>query len=342
MAQKKSSIGIIANPHSGKDVRRIVSLASSFSNHEKLLILKRVVSGLFSSKVDDIFFFKDAGSLGSSVVEEMDGFDENQGNSKLHLLDINANGTTEDSIKAAIAMKKRQIDAIIVLGGDGTSRAVSKGCGNIPLIPLSTGTNNVFPQNIEGTIAGLAAGFYANNLDFYSTQVRKTKCFSLNFESGVKEKALVDIALVRQSYAGAKAVWDISKLEFLALTCCIPGSLGLSSIGCSFVSISAKDKEGLFLRLSKRKTKNAKVVMSPIAPGMVVPVNVSSYKKIKMQTPFEYKASSPSVVAFDGEREVVVEKGESFKVSLEDNGPRVLEVYEIMRIAAEIGDFELD
>ena len=62
MAQKKSSIGIIANPHSGKDVRRIVSLASSFSNHEKLLIFKRVVSGLFSSKVDDIFFFKDAGS----------------------------------------------------------------------------------------------------------------------------------------------------------------------------------------------------------------------------------------------------------------------------------------
>ena len=48
------------------------------------------------------------------------------------------------------------------------------------------------------------------------------------------------------------------------------------------------------------------------------------------------------MVAFDGEREVVVEKGESFKVSLEGNGPRVLEVYEIMRIAAEIGDFELD
>ena len=342
MKKNKSSVGIIANPHSGKDVRRIVSLASSFSNHEKLLILKRVVSGLISSKVENIYFLKDAGSLGSSVVDEMGGEVENQGATKFHLLDISSNGTTEDSIKAAALMKKKKIDAIIALGGDGTSRAVSKGCGDIPLIALSTGTNNVFPKNIEGTIAGLAAGFYVNDPKFYSSQVRKTKCLSLIFKSGQKEKALVDIALVRESYAGAKAVWDISKLEFLALTCCIPGSLGLSSIGCSFVSIAPEEKEGLFLKMSKRRTKNGKRVMSPIAPGMVVPVNVSSFKKIKMKTPFEYKASFNSVIAFDGEREVVLEKGESFTVSLEDKGPRVLEVYEIMRIAAERGDFEFE
>ncbi len=341
MLKNKGSVGIIANPHSGKDVRRIVSLASSFSNHEKLLILKRVVSGLVSSKVKNIYLLKDAGSLGSSVVEEMNSFLDNPGNTKLHLLDINASGTTEDSIKAATLMKKKKLDAIIALGGDGTSRAVSKGCGNIPLIPLSTGTNNVFPQNIEGTVAGLAAGFYVNDPKFYSSQVRKTKCLSLIFHSGQKEKALVDIALVRQSYAGSKAVWDISKLEFLALTCCIPGSLGLSSIGCSFVSIAPEDQEGLFLKMSNRKTKNGKRVMSPVAPGMVVPVNVSSFRKIKMRNSFEYKTSTSSVIAFDGERELVLDKGESFTVSLEYKGPRVLQVYEIMRIAAERGDFEL-
>ena len=342
MFKKNSKIGIIANPHSGKDVRRIVSLASSFSNHEKLLILKRVVAGLVASKVDNVYLLKDAGALGQSILEEKDSFLENGGNTTINLLDVNANGTTEDSIKSANLMNKMKLDVIIALGGDGTSRAVSKGCGNIPLIPLSTGTNNVFPQNIEGTIAGLAAGFYAKDPEFYSSNVSRTKSFSLSFESGEKEKALVDIALVRESYAGAKAVWDISKIEFLAFTCCIPGSLGLSSIGCSFVSISPKDDEGLFLKLSNRKTKNGRIVMSPIAPGMVVPVNVSSYKKIKMKEPFVYRTSSDSVLAFDGEREVVLKKGESFSIMMNHEGPKVLEVYEIMRNAAERGDFELE
>lgn len=342
MFKKKSNVGIIANPHSGKDVRRIVSLASSFSNHEKLLILKRVVSGLVASKVDNVYLLKDAGTLGQSVLEEKDSFLENTENTTLHLLDINANGTTEDSIKSANLMKKMKLDVIIALGGDGTSRAVSKGCGNIPLIPLSTGTNNVFPQNIEGTIAGLAAGFYAKDPEFYSSHVSRTKSFSLSFESGKKEKALVDIALVRESYAGAKAVWDISKIEFLAFTCCIPGSLGLSSIGCSFVAISPEDDEGLLLKLSNKKTKHGKIVMSPIAPGLIVPVNVSSYEKIKMKEPFEYRTSSDSVLAFDGEREVVLKKGESFSIMMNYKGPKVLEVYEIMRNAAERGDFELE
>ena len=80
MFKKKSNVGIIANPHSGKDVRRIVSLASSFSNHEKLLILKRVVSGLVASKVDNVYLLKDAGTLGQSVLEEKDSFLENTEN----------------------------------------------------------------------------------------------------------------------------------------------------------------------------------------------------------------------------------------------------------------------
>jgi len=38
---------------------------------------------------------------------------------------------------------------------------VAQGCGTVPLVPISTGTNNVFPTMIDGTIAGLAAGLFA-------------------------------------------------------------------------------------------------------------------------------------------------------------------------------------
>ena len=53
------------------------------------------------------------------------------------------------------------VAAIVVLGGDGTHRVVAKACGDTPICALSTGTNNVFPEMREATVAGLAAGLVA-------------------------------------------------------------------------------------------------------------------------------------------------------------------------------------
>lgn len=40
-----SAIGIIANPMSGKDIRRLVSHATVIDNNEKINIIERVVIG---------------------------------------------------------------------------------------------------------------------------------------------------------------------------------------------------------------------------------------------------------------------------------------------------------
>ena len=77
------------------------------------------------------------------------------------LLDMQLQGTADDSQQAAEIMAGLGVACIITLGGDGTNRVVAKACGDIPLLPISTGTNNVFPYMIEGTLAGLAAGFLA-------------------------------------------------------------------------------------------------------------------------------------------------------------------------------------
>ena len=47
----------------------------------------------------------------------------------------------------------------------GLSGSQPKGAGEIPLLPISTGTNNVIPEFIEGTIAGLAAGYFSSTPD---------------------------------------------------------------------------------------------------------------------------------------------------------------------------------
>ncbi len=52
---------------------------------------------------------------------------------------------------------------------------VAKGCGSIPLLPVSTGTNNVFPSMVEGTVAGMAAGVVARGIVNHFPVVQPTK-----------------------------------------------------------------------------------------------------------------------------------------------------------------------
>ena len=51
----KSSIGIIANPAAGKDIRRLVSHGRVISNQEKANILRRVFAGIISTKAEEWF-----------------------------------------------------------------------------------------------------------------------------------------------------------------------------------------------------------------------------------------------------------------------------------------------
>ena len=209
-----ASVGIIANPQSGKDIRRLVALASSFSNNEKVLILRRVMAGLASVGVAQIWTFNDLGSLGAVAV---DGFRRDSGAARAHLFDVDARVETNDSTKAARKLDEMGVRCIVVLGGDGTCRAVAKGCGDISLIPLSTGTNNAFPFAWEGTVAGMAAGLYALRPGAYGSEKKATKQLHVRIGEN-PESALVDIAIIRESFAGARAVWDVERVEALALT----------------------------------------------------------------------------------------------------------------------------
>ena len=47
------SVGIIANPAAGKDIRRLVAHASTFDNLEKVSIVRRVLLGLAAAASTD-------------------------------------------------------------------------------------------------------------------------------------------------------------------------------------------------------------------------------------------------------------------------------------------------
>ena len=80
-------------------------------------------------------------------------------------LNIPIVGNEKDTISATEQMGKIGVGVIITLGGDGTNRLVAKTTNNVPIVPISTGTNNIFPKFIEGTKAGLAAGISLNTIE---------------------------------------------------------------------------------------------------------------------------------------------------------------------------------
>lgn len=330
-----ASVGIIANPQSGKDIRRLVALASSFSNNEKVLMLRRVMMGLVSLGVDKILMFNDLGSLGAVA---LDGFRRDNKTAEASLFEIEARGETADSTKAARKLRESGARCIVVLGGDGTCRAVAKGCGKIPLIPLSTGTNNAFPFGWEGTVAGMAAGLYALRPRIYGSERKATK--KLHLSMGDKpESALVDIAVIKESFSGSRAIWDVGRVDSLALTRSEPGRLGLSSLGASLRPINLSEPIGLWLKLGTRG-KTGRRILSPIGPGQIASTIVEKHKVIKIGESVHYQAPDDRVLAFDGERERLLRKREKIEISLRLDGPTILDVPAILKKAAIRGDLQ--
>jgi predicted polyphosphate/ATP-dependent NAD kinase len=54
-----SKVGIIANPASGKDIRRLVAYASIMDNNEKTNQLRRLIMGIDAAGVDEILIMPD-------------------------------------------------------------------------------------------------------------------------------------------------------------------------------------------------------------------------------------------------------------------------------------------
>ena len=135
-------IGVIANPASGKDIRRLVTHASVYDNLEKAHILRRLFLALDAVGVQEVIYMPDYDGL---VAKALKGLKLSLKASPLH---IDMWADERDTTEAAGRFCESGVGCIITLGGDGTNRAVAKGCSSIPLVAVSTGTNNVFPSMI--------------------------------------------------------------------------------------------------------------------------------------------------------------------------------------------------
>src|SRR5262245_34360276 len=66
-----TTVGIIANPASGKDIRRLVAHGSVFDNEEKVSIVRRVLLGLEAVGVERVWLMPDSFGIGLKALDPL-------------------------------------------------------------------------------------------------------------------------------------------------------------------------------------------------------------------------------------------------------------------------------
>ncbi len=326
-----SKVGIIANPAAGKDIRRLVAYASLTGNKEKTDLLRRIILGIDSTGVDEILVMPDYYGLGSRALS---GLNQNNIRVKISIMDMPVNGTQEDSTTAMKLMRELDVDCTVTLGGDGTNRAVAKGDSSIPLVAVSTDTNNVFPVMVEATTTGIAAGIIARGIVDPGDVVTTHKRLVITENGNEKDMALIDAVVLEQPFVGAKAIWKLSEVKEVICTRAEPDSVGLSCIGGSVCPVGPEDDYGLYLKLGEGNLKARATVL----PGIIQEVGIQEFKLIELGEEVE-PTPKPCLIALDGERELRVNARDDVKVRVNRDGPHVVDINRTVKKAATLGFF---
>ncbi len=223
----EAMVGFIANPRSGHDIRRLVARASVFPNTEKVMMLQRVLTSLGAVGVHRVVVATDGGGIAGSLAGAVDAHRPARDPPwpPVELLDLPLTGGAADSVAATDALVRLGARVLVVLGGDGTDRLVASACGEVPIVPLSTGTNNAFAQIGEATVFGLAAGLLAAGHLTLADACRRNKVLVVEHHSG-RELALVDVAAMTSSGLGARAVWNPARSPSCSSPSPIPARWG--------------------------------------------------------------------------------------------------------------------
>ena len=319
----KGTIGLVANPASGKDVRRLVAKASVFDNREKCAIIRRALSGAISAGATSFAYLDDSHNIVGGALEELDMHCDS-----VQIPGIGTNSSL-DTVRGASGLAKLDCIATLILGGDGTSRAFVKGWREAVMLPLSTGTNNVFPYMAEATIAGTALGLLAAGGVSLEEATVPVKIIDIDIEGEAPDIALIDAVVTSDKFIGSRALLDGAAIERIVLTRAEPTAVGMTSVGGLLRPLSNEEDAGLHLLLGRGARSK---VHAPIAPGMFETLRVRQVEPIGFDEVVRFEG--PCVLAFDGEREREIQAGQRVEIRVSRSGPSVIDIRRAMQLAA--------
>ncbi len=331
--ESQGTLGIIVNPHSGRDARRLFARAGTSTVEDKRNQVTRIVVGAAAAGIRKILLSRDAFRIASAATDAL-ALDV-----ECELLDLETTGRGIDSQNAARAMREAGCTAIVALGGDGTSRAITQAWRDVALLPLSTGTNNVFPFEVEATTAGAAAGLVASGRLPLEAAATRAKLLEVVCEDGRESLALIDAALLLDDHPGSLLQADPSRLARIFLTRAEPASVGLSPVGGLLMPCDSDDDFAVEVRTrpGPRPGDTGKTLRAPLSPGLYETVGIDGFDRVELNT--ELRWSGPGLLAFDGDREIVLEAGQEVTLRVTRTGPWVIEPKRALRAAALQGLF---
>jgi predicted polyphosphate/ATP-dependent NAD kinase len=335
-----SAIGIIPNPMSGRDIRRIISQASVFPNTEKASMVLRILRAVGTLGVERVLLSTDTFGIAAGVQREIKRMSGARSTAhirwpKVEFLTLERpTGTAADTTAFAETMAGLCLAAVVLLGGDGTMRAAAPGLGDTPMLALSTGTNNAFPVMIEATVAGMALGMIATGVATAPTTRAKVLHVEVARANGAvrHEVALVDVCVNTLGVIGSRALWKADSLRELYCTFAEPHAIGLTSIAGRLRPTGRNEPRGVVVRLVDPSVA-AHTVLAPIAPGLLEPVGVLGSIELQLTVPYRVELDR-GTIALDGERELEFGPDDAITVTLAQDGPRVIDVPTVLAAAA--------
>ena len=330
MTDRVATIGIIANPVSGRDIRRVAARGGISSTEDKRNRIARAVIGAVAAGARHIVAMKEPFGIATGALADL------RLEAELEILDVNARVDPSDTERAALEMKKRQVDVVITLGGDGTNRTIAKVWPEAILVPMSTGTNNVFPSLVEPTVAGAAAGLVANGFVDIDLVAPRSKMIHLGLADGSEDVALVDAVTLVNDFVGNRMPVDPRNLRQLLVSVARPDTIGVSSIAGLHTTCDVSEDAAVLVRCGD----GGRWTNSPIAPGLYRNVPVLEVTRVGLGE--EIDLVGPTTLAFDGDREHQIFAEEPVVAVVRRDGPRVVNVGVALSEGASQGIFFSD
>ncbi|WP_423986871.1 NAD(+)/NADH kinase [Haladaptatus sp.] len=339
------TVGLIVNPVAGRDIRRLTGGASVSSNYAKRRTAHCVLEGLRIADGSEVLVMPDNAGLAERIVT---GAPDDLA---IDMLDMAVTDSGRDTRNAAERFSTAA-DAVVVLGGDGTNRDVAVGIGEVPMVSISTGTNNVVPTPVDGTIAGAAAGFVASGAVPVSETTVRHGTVEAVVDDGTEERRLRGLATVGvldQQFVGTRAILDPEDIIGGVVSRASPAEIGLSAIAGGFETHRPDEPGGIGFRLEDRSEPPlenesslcpSQEVRAVTVPGVVSDVSIAEFRRLDDGEAFAFDVSS-GVVSADGERELEV-RDASVRLRPVSDGPRLVRIDAAIERAADAGYFRAE
>ncbi len=348
---------------SARDIRRVVANAGNLQVADRVNILLRLLSAAAACGVTRALVMPDRGGIRALLERNLrreQGMGHAAGYPVVDFLDMEITSTVEDTFRATRLLREAGVRAIVVLGGDGTHRAVvreligferdhavgallAEGGRQCPPLPpiagISTGTNNAFPEMREPTITGMAVALYASGRLAPEVALAPRKLLEVSIDNGtrvLRDIAIVDAAITSERYVGARALWKPESLRAVYLAFADPECIGMSAIGGLLQPVGRQAPGGLAVRMAADAAHARRLLSAPIAPGMVRPVPIADWAPMHAGVPVPVDLQG-GTVALDGERELAFSEADQVRITLREGAFLAVDVARCMQQAAAGG-----